>query len=562
MQEDLCFWFACLVPVPAFSERIFTFSEFLAGLALMVLAWMTADSRYRFRIATAPIPLRHLTFGIVGSVGFLVLLTDLWQAQHWLVPRGNFLSPATWEALLAGLFLVTFLVWALFSFISPPEFGRANATRFHGELYRAIVRGSPGELAEIADEFARSVRTIVAFAPGRRARKGDKSAESEKISTVSGQAHDVLLLIGDRRFCRAVAQSAPITALRLFREMTSAEKLSLPVAAFARNLLHEAIGDSNSFLFHETEAYSSGLVGHDKPVSQAMFGNYRLVEATRALDADYRECQRWTPDQWDAYCRAVLVTFEDFAKSASPWQHSFAMHNAIDRIARSTNDLFRLNGVASSSRDDEIERRLGVVVDFLRSAVEILNRNEPPERYRRGLLRSGHEHGSPTIYDTLARAVFEVVHNACSVRAPVNLCWSIQYVSVRSQLYSFGALEGPGAKIVKLKLRRLIYDSIADMKKKDFPNFEGARVLSFCLNVLGFEFNRASYDPDSRALQAAVLTWVRAHYSWLRTANPLVAQESLPEGVVFDPKQTRLVKTYPVRGLRKKAVRHYFPVNP
>lgn len=65
-------------------------------------------------------PLQGLTFGVVVVVGVLALLTDLWRAEEWLVPRGNLLTPASWQAVLAGLFLLTFLTWTWFAFIKPP----------------------------------------------------------------------------------------------------------------------------------------------------------------------------------------------------------------------------------------------------------------------------------------------------------------------------------------------------------------------------------------------------------------------------------------------------------
>ena len=96
----------CFIPLDAAAPKFFGFSEFLAGLALMVLAWTIADTRYRFRVWAAPIPLQGITFGVVAGVGVLTLLTDLWRAEQWLVPQGGLLTPASWQALLGGSFLL------------------------------------------------------------------------------------------------------------------------------------------------------------------------------------------------------------------------------------------------------------------------------------------------------------------------------------------------------------------------------------------------------------------------------------------------------------------------
>lgn len=130
MPSDYFFGFVHFVPLSGNSQKFFGFSEFLAGLALMVLAWTIADVRYRFRVRTTPLPLQGVTFAVVGAVGILTLLTDLWRAEQWLVPRGHLLSSAEWQAFLGGLFLLTFLPWAWFAFIRPPVYGKRNAERY------------------------------------------------------------------------------------------------------------------------------------------------------------------------------------------------------------------------------------------------------------------------------------------------------------------------------------------------------------------------------------------------------------------------------------------------
>lgn len=94
MSGDYCLGPVCFVPVDASAGKFFGFSDFLVGLALMVLAWTISDIRYRFRVRTAPVPLQEITFAVVAALGVLTLLTDLWRAREWLVPEGNVLTPS------------------------------------------------------------------------------------------------------------------------------------------------------------------------------------------------------------------------------------------------------------------------------------------------------------------------------------------------------------------------------------------------------------------------------------------------------------------------------------
>lgn len=224
MAAETCFLHVCFIALDGSGQKFFGFSEFLAGLALMVLAWTIADVRYRFRVQTAPVPLQSITFSVVTAVGVLTLLTDLWRAEQWLVPKGNLITPASWQALLGGLFLLTFLTWAWFAFIRPLSYGRFNAERFALTLYRSILKGSPAELSIIADELAFSVRALVRHATDAGRLKNYRIYEGEKKirvpPKVEGYANDLLLLIADRRLCRAIVESSPGTALVLFSEMS------------------------------------------------------------------------------------------------------------------------------------------------------------------------------------------------------------------------------------------------------------------------------------------------------------------------------------------------------
>lgn len=58
MENDFVFGLIRFIPLDANAPKFFGFSEFLASLALMVLAWTIADIRYRFRVMTTPLPLQ------------------------------------------------------------------------------------------------------------------------------------------------------------------------------------------------------------------------------------------------------------------------------------------------------------------------------------------------------------------------------------------------------------------------------------------------------------------------------------------------------------------------
>ena len=561
MLLEKCYYGVCFIPLKATAPVFFGFSEFLTGLALMVLAWTIADVRYRFRIRTAPIPLQSITFGVVALVGVLALLTDLWRAQEWYVPHGNLLTPAIWQAILAGLFLMTFLTWTWFAFIKPPIFGKRNARRYAQTLYTFVLKSSPTDLAIAADELTFSAKALVQYATNidEHERYQDNQETRPEPPMVEAYANDILLLIADKRFCRSVVQSSPATALVLFQEMGDSKKYGIQVGTFAKNIINEAIINKESFLYHEAEGYESGLLGYIKPMSQAMFTNYQLVERVKTMfDPDIVGMSKWDAEQWDAYCRMVLMTFEDYVDKKRFWHHSFVLYRAISHIEQAVYDLYKLDGLSDGALDNDSVRRLQVVVNFIRDAVRILDKKGVPE-YIRLRNRNVNDHSSKTFYDYIASMIFDVIFHASSVRSPLWECWSIQHNSVWSRFFSFQELDCSAGRVVKFKLRRLLYDEVVRMKS--FPNFKGAKILGFCLNVMGLELRQDSLDKDNRALHKAILNWTKKNYAWLHDYNPKVAEHCLVDGLTYEADKLRIVKTYQADGLRREASYVYLDID-
>ncbi|SHN40335.1 hypothetical protein [Rhizobacter sp. Root16D2] len=560
---ERCYGAVCFFPLEASAPRFFGFSEFLAGLALMVLAWTTADVRYRFRIRTAPLPLQGLTFFVVATVGGLSLLTDLWRAEQWLVPRGNLFTPATWQALLGGSFLLTFLTWAWFAFIRPPVYGKLNAQRFAQALYRIVLKGSPDELAIIAEELTFSAAPLVSYATDLGRLKNYHIMRDEvprkRVSKVEAYANDLLLLLGDKRLCRSIVAVSPGTALAIFQEIQEMKKFGIQVETFGCNIVTEALLNADSFLFNETESYESGLIGYHKPLSQAIFSNYEMVENIGTLlDPNIDAGGKWTAAQLGAYCRAVKLTLGSYAKGGYRG-HSFVLYRAKSNIEHAASDVYLLDGTDEISFDDQVLARLRVVIEFIVDAVSILDEHKLSGELQLRI-RKTENGGLGTFYDHLAEMIFEVIFAASAVTSPHSQCWWVQHNTVWSSLFNFNRLQTTVGKIVKFKVRRLMYDEIVRMHSS--PNFKGAKILGFCLNVMGLKLGNPTYDRDSRALHRAVLAWTKRNFSWLNSYNHRVAEASLVDSLTYEPANQRLVKTYAAGGLRREPTYVYLDLDP
>jgi hypothetical protein len=564
MTTESCYWLFCFVPLstnPA--AKIFGFSEFLSAVALLAIIYTIADVRYKFRIAVTPGALYVSTFVLIVVISLQALLTEIWIMEGWWVPKTIVLTYPIWQGIFGMLFLGTFLTWMYYAFIRPPIFGRRNALRFAKELYRCILRGSDDELKVIANELVRSTRSLIKYSrrlpsdlPDRHPSQRHTQKKKNKVG-VEDYAHDILLLIANRKLCRQIVAASPVTAEALFEEMESARKYDIPIGQFARNISTEAIAQKGSFLYDESEGYSSGLLGYLKPVSKAVYGNYELVEALAnhygsPLDIDYAQRGVWDAEQWEAYCRATLLTLEGFLAKSWGSGDSYALNRAMHNIESAFQDLYKLND-APDNYETDIYARFRVAVEFVKNAVALIDKlPNPPKALRR--IREGTY--PKNIYDHLALLIFHMCFAASTVKSPPDICWSIQYVTLWGTIFERIGNDGRAWKIVRFKVRRLLYDEIVQLTT--LPNYKGSRILGFCLNVMGMEEGKSKEDfrRDEYALAKVVHSWARKHYLFMRQENADVADSVLIGSINFDEANSRLVKTY-AKGLNREAPKTY-----
>ena len=551
-----CLGSLCFVPLDAAKADLFGFSEYLATLALMVVAWTISDVRHRFRIATAPFPLHGLTFIAIASIGILTLLTDLWRYENWLVPKGPLLTPTIWQAILGAAFLLTFLIWAWLAFIKPPKFGKRNAKRFASFLYHKIIDGSPTEMAALAQELIRSVPALIRNAPNHRRMGGYFPEETpSKPTEFQLYANDILLLIGDPRFCRTLVASSPGTILAIFQEIARSEKFGISIAQFGRNVVTAAIENQDSFMYHEAEGYDSGLLGYVKPVSQSIFGNYSMADQVDTLlDIDYRATQKWSAIEWEAYSRAVLAILKSYVDEGK-WQHSFILSRALSTIERSASDIYKINGLDDGNWDHDSVQRLGVSVHFCEEAIKILENVDSYDHVHLRI-RPGDPIYFESFFDRLVDLMLEIILSAAAVRKPRSLSWAVQYGTVWGRFFGGLSKNGKAAKIIKFKLRRKIYNEI--VSATEWPNYKNIKLLSFCLNVMGLRPDEAGYQKESTVLHKALLAWTKRNFVILQKKSPQVFNDCLSDGLSYDARRCRLIATCEINAFRTEPECFYF----
>lgn len=532
----------------------FGFAEFIGAFALLAIVFTIADIQYRFRVSVAPLALPVTTFWVIVLAGFGTLLTDIWVSQGWPVIYVSYMTYGVIQGLFAAAFLGTTLLWLYFAFLKPPLFSKWNSKRYAQTLFSYLLRGSDAELPTIAVELGRSAESLLDIfkehAPVLRQQKAQQEKGEDVRLNPGNDAVNVLSMIGNRKFCRHVIASSPSTAIRFFQVAAEKEIFDAPFSQFSKNVSSEALENPDSNLFHEDSWFSSGLLGDLKPFTQSIYGSYRLVEGLghnhgSPLDVDYFVARNWNGNQLEAYCRAVLTTFEDRLEHGYWYQHSFSLQRALGHIENASYDVYQLDGLEDG--DSDISERLRVSVRFIRDLIELLEKYE--DRIEVSSLKPERSHRFGDIYDPIAKVMSEIIYHASAVTKPVWQCWHIQHNTVWGEFFGRLGKSTKTRKRIEFKLRRLIYDEIVDFDKyEDLKSFKAARYLGISLNCMGIVLRDKEHRDSSTApLHKLVLTWVKEHYADLSVNHPSVAEACLMGGMSYDKETKRLVRTCAAR---------------
>lgn len=545
-------YWLCLIPASGQrNESFFGFAEFIGAFALLAIVFTIADVQYRFRISVSPLPLPSITFWSIGVIGFGTLSTELWVAQGWFVIYVPHMTYGVIQGLFAAGFLTIAMAWLYFAFLKPPIFSKWNAKRYGQVLFSYLLRGSESELPVIATEVSRSADKLIEIFANHRAgfrEQRQKQERGEKIYPNPGNyASDIMRMIGNRKFCRHIVASSPGTAIRLFQAASNQKVYDAPIGQFAKNISTEAIQNPDSNLYHEDSHYQSGLFGHLKPFTHAIYGSYRLVEKLGSefyaspLDVDFKITRDWTAPQLEAYARAVLTTYADRLSNGIWYEHSFSLTRAFEKFHDGCSDIYTLDGVEGG--DPDIRDRLRVCVRFVTDLIELLMKYEDkivikfskPDKKRAGY----------DIYDQVAELMSEIIYNAAGVTKPWWPCWNIQHNIVWTAFFD-RYNDNKTHKVIRFKLRRLIYEEIIEFDKyTDFKSFKAAQYLRICLNCMGFRPGDKQHRIcGTEPLKKVVLGWVMKNYRALHKNHPTVAEACLVEGVTYDAENKQLVKTY------------------
>lgn len=500
------------------APKFFGFSEFIAGLALLVLVWTIIDVRYKFRIATAPLPLERSALIATFGVGILTLTTDFWRSNQGWVPAGNLFSPESWQLLLGITFLLVICIWVWFAFVNPATFNRWNATRFAETLDEYIMRGSQQELMVVADELSRSTDSIIRYSVNTESRHAHDNPTC--------QAIHILDLMASQKFCHAVVAGAPKLIYKIFPAISKYENYQNPIKVFTKNIVNSAIENKTSFLHSETNYYESGKEGFIKPITSVLLQDYKIIDNIGTLlSADDSGKAPWDLKQWQAYFRLLEHAFFTHVNSNSPSLPE-AIHWSKLRVSRIYKDLNKNLQLAQLDIDNELYLRLKTLGDLIKNITVCLNEC-PPEKLMK--------HQKSIEY--VVALIYSLIESASEVRRPRQVSRRIQHEIIWDEILNSRELSGTVGLQIQKKVHDLLFETVLKC-----PNVDSIRILGYCLNVLGFYvYKDQPFGKYWCEFHTKLLDWTKNNIVDLIEKYPSIARECFVDGMKYDKKRKQLI---------------------
>lgn len=515
---------------------------FLGIIAFSVAVFTLSGPKFQFRQATAILPFRAMFFTtlvISAAATFAVEVSVMFGIKF-----PAFVNPNTVNLIIAALITVLVLYWMQICFIRPPRFARFTAQKFFQQTFLYITNGSREELLVLARELMREIPRLISHCPVRKRVYFDDD-EPPKLTELESCAINLLLLLSDPRFCDVVAEEIPTFPAYLTEEMVELERSDVPAHLIIRRIVISLLAKPGSALFVENEWLEQGYTGEVKPITRSIFRNWYRLEQYEGgiespLDLDYPHARSWDIDTWTVYFSLAKEYVRGLTSSKFKRSDARGLKYALDTTERAYEQIGDLTKYENTFDPHNPYWHAGAANKFLKDIIEMFEEAGEQVYFSRNEYNFGRDLSSK-----VARVIYKAVYNAAGVNTKEFRMWEVQHNLVWSPIERDEVSDTNIMKMVRRKLRRMIWDEIAKMDH--FPNYKGARYTRFCLNVLGFYDEKicrqANVDKDSWALTKVVSAWVGRNYQTIAETHPPVAEAMLPANIEYDPAKQILVRT-------------------
>ncbi|SDY59699.1 hypothetical protein SAMN05444340_111108 [Citreimonas salinaria] len=455
-----------------------------------------------------------------------------------------FIDPNAVNLIIAAVIAFLVIYWMKICFIRPPRFSKFTAPRFFHQSFLYVSNGSRDELLVLAQELMHEIPRLVSNSPDRK--RSSFMGELPVVSKLEAHAANLLLLLSDPRFCDVVAEEIPTFPAYLAEQMVALRRPDAPAHLVIRRVVISLLAKPQSALFVENEWLEQGFAGEVKPITRSIFRNWHKLEQFEGgiespLDLDYPHARTWDAETWTVYFGMA----KEYVRGLTSSEFRNSDANGLSYVLRTTERAYERIGDVEKYENvfDPHNPRwhASEANKFLTDIIKIFDESGEHVYFSK---KDRYYFGSD-LSSKLAKLLYEAIFHASSVNTKDFTMWDVQHNIVWSPISRFEIRDTKIMKMVRRKLRRMIWDEISRMD--GFPNYKGARFVRFCLNVLGFYdekiHRRDGLERDSWILAKVVSSWVANNYQTIASSHPPVAEAMLPANIEYDPVREVLIRS-------------------
>lgn len=550
----ICFEQAWIDPTVT---NLFGFSEFLATVAIITIAYNIIDERYKFRVEVSRFSFHKLIFYITAVFGFYLLMLGVWFNENLPIP--SFLNNYYYHQFVVALvILIAVIGWMYSAFIDTPNYSKYNADKYARAVYKRVAFGNDRAIIAASQEMLPAIGTIFDFAQkSEYVRDFEKGGFKSELTVEAKISQQLISIFGDRRFCFLVAKHVPALSAEVFSQASQTNIEQLPIDQFTSNVTSEFLKDTSTAIHFEGDGFHSGLVGFIRPVSRELFEHVDLIEGlserTGSPFDEYRlDNGSWDATSWQTYIRVAKAFVSARLKKYKTPDPSMALNQICKCVQGMSMDAHLMSNMGDDYHRSLQFRKIELSMEFIAHTLEALEENGIFASKKTTATNLGQNND---LYDVLAEVAFQIIFNAANVRTADFKNWQIQHNVIWGELFS--SRNRKSEIIFRYRLIRKLYKAIKEMD--EFYNLKGARYLGFCLNVMGLL--ASNDDKNCRAFHLFVINWTKKNYSKMDDEVPKIAEFCLSGTVRFEAAKCRLVKTYG-GGFGHKPVRRYLDLLP
>lgn len=519
-------------------------SGFLGILAFSVAVFTLTSPRFQIRQSTAIISFRPLFFCCLFISTVILFSIETCILYSIRIPKC--FNPNTINYIITATIALLILYWMMICFIRPPRFSRFTARHFYRQAYVHIANGSKEEMLALAREIMREAPRLIRHTP-RRKRHHFEDDKPVKLSALQTHAYYLNMLLSDTRFCDVVAKEIPSFPAHMVETAVEFKRYDAPIHLMVRRVVIAMLNSPGSALFVENEWLGQGFIGEAKPITRSIFGNWHLLESYELgleapLDLDYPHARSWDTDAWRVYFGMAREYVRGLTSTGSVNWNTQGIRHILETTGRAYEQLGDLKKYEDTFSPYNPTWHAKEANDFLNHLVKAFDESKGWVGFdRRDNFSYGHDLSSK-----IAVLLFDAIFNAAQVNTKEFRMWNVQYSIVWAPIERHEIRDTAIMKMVRRKLRRMIWDEIVRMD--DFPNYKGAAYVRFCLNVLGFYdesvHRKNTLERDSWALAKVIAGWMKKNYQTIAISHPPVAEAMLPANIEYHRDAQTLLRTH------------------